>query len=120
MLENESLMTLKKEVLQLAELVATQDSTWTGVSLKVSKHLSSIFQKPEPEMLILLKKTLTLEKKKKHKQQLDKLVAACRAKVELELKIQNKKHKNDFVKLEELQSVKFNAPANLKEVLKPL
>eukprot|EP00347_Sterkiella_histriomuscorum_P010288 403376879 len=105
----ETLNNFKKEMQQLSEQVEKLDSTWEGhVSSAVSYKLGQMLSKPEKEMLFMLKRTSFLDKKKKKKAELDKILSIVKTKIEFDLKTQNKKKDQDYVDLEQLEPETFS------------
>lgn len=109
----------KKETIALSELVEKKDPNWGCVSNIVSMKLSQIFQKPEREMLYMMQRTCLLERKKRKKQELDKLISMANAKIKVDLNKQNKKSDDDYLDLEQVDasSVKYAITEDLKELL---
>lgn len=69
----------------------------------MAQKLAGVLQKGNAnEVLYMLQRISLLERKKKKKADLDKLVATIKQKIELDLKQQNKKGEDDFLALETL------------------
>lgn len=70
----------------------------------------------------MLQRTSLLEKRKKKKNEFDKMLQTTRTKIELDMKQQNKKADDDFVDLNQLDArvVKFEVTDDLKNIIPTL
>lgn len=99
----ESLNYFKKEISQLVELIEKKDPQFEKLADQVGIKLASLLQKPQQEMIFMLKRTNMLGKKNKQKQELEKASTMIKQQIELQLKQSNKKSDNDYIDLAELQ-----------------
>ena len=118
---NETLNNFKKEISQIAEIVASKDPNWNQqFSSTVSQKLSQILQKQSPqEILYMLQRTSLLEKRKKKKTELDKVAGTTKAGIERDLKWQNKKSQDDYIDLNLIDSrgAKFEISNEIKTAI---
>lgn len=101
-LMGESLNNFKKEISQLVELIDKKDPQFEKLAEQVGIKLASLLQKPQQEMIFMLKRTNMLGKKNKQKQELEKASTMIKQQIELQLKQSNKKSDNDYIDLSEL------------------
>ena len=74
MLLGESLNYFKTEIRQLVELIEKKDPQFEKLADQVGMKLASLLQKPQQEMIFMLKRTNMLGKKNKQKQELEKAI----------------------------------------------
>jgi len=121
-LQGETLNQFKKETVQLAELIDKKDPAWNSSFSQVNaQKLAAVLQKPNyHEMLYMLQRTSLLERRKRKRNDLDKHVATFRSKIDVDLKLANKKSEQDYVDLEKLSveeaKVKFDFNVLLPEL----
>jgi len=100
-LEGETLNTMKREIQGLADKVDRQDPNWNQkLSHTVAFKLSQYLGKPETEMFFMLQRTSLLEKKKKKKAEMTKVLDLIKTKIEIDFKAQNKRSADDFIDME--------------------
>mmetsp|Transcript_27070 Transcript_27070/g.20254 ORF Transcript_27070/g.20254 Transcript_27070/m.20254 type:complete len:87 (+) Transcript_27070:787-1047(+) len=75
---------MKKEMQLIAECVAAMDPRWQEASLAAAEKLGRLLMKSQEEMHCILVRNNMIEKKKKRKAELDKVVALVKSKVEIE------------------------------------
>ena len=86
----------------------------------MAQKLAGVLQKGNAnEVLYMLQRISLLERKKKKKADLDKLIATIKHKIELDLKQKNKKGEDDFVELHTLETrfIKFSITEDVKGLL---
>lgn len=114
-LEGETLNTMKREIQSLADKVDKLDPSWTlKISHSVAYKLSQYLSKPETEMFYMLQRTSLLEKKKKKKTEMTKILDLIKGKIESDFKGQNKKSAEDFIDMESFSP--DNAKFSLRQI----
>ena len=91
MLVGESLNNFKKEVNQLVELIEKKDAQFDKLADQVGIKLASLLQKPQQEMIYMLKRHNLLSKKNAKKTELEKTSTMIKNQLEISLKTSNRK-----------------------------
>lgn len=91
MLVGESLNNFKKEVSQLVELIEKKDAQFDKLADQVGIKLASLLQKPQQEMIYMLKRHNLLSKKNAKKTELEKTSTMIKNQLEISLKTSNRK-----------------------------
>ena len=91
MLVGESLNNFKREVSQLVELIEKKDAQFDKLADQVGIKLASLLQKPQQEMIYMLKRHNLLSKKNAKKTELEKTSTMIKNQLEISLKTSNRK-----------------------------